>query len=419
MERWNPWWRGEQDPTYQAWLQLPIKWLPKEMQQVSLKPYSLNFISGPRQVGKTTMLKLLIARLLEKTDPRAILYLSCDELSHYTELGEVLDSYIRARRSWGIGGSYIFLDEITFVEDWWRALKARIDDGSLSSDVVFVTGSASLDLLRQKEQFPGRRGYGVDVVMRPLGFRSYVMVRTGLELAEADRISDIGQPMEANRVFRETLAAHFSDYLETGGFPLAIREWAEQGRVSEATKRALRDGLRSDWLRAGKSERYMKEVIAYILQARGTPVSWLGISKATSLGSPHTARGYVETLEDLMVAQTLNHVGPDGRALHRKNKKIHFTDPLIYRVFSEFTNTELDEAAVVEGVVAAHLARKYETYYWRNKTEVDIILFENKGLHGIEVKWGFRTSIKPRFLRNYLSLDRETIPTFLASLSFT
>jgi predicted AAA+ superfamily ATPase len=37
-------------------------------------------------------------------------------------------------------------------------------------------------------------------------------------------------------------------------------------------------------------------------------------------------------------------------------------------------------------LVATHLARKYETFYWKNKNEVDIVVKLNKKQIGIEVK---------------------------------
>lgn len=430
MERWNPWWRKELDVTYETWAKQKIKWIPKEIEELSLQPFSLNFLSGPRQVGKTTMLKLLVNRILggEKTggavDPRSVFYLSCDELTDYRELGEVLDSYLRVRDSAGIKSAYIFLDEITFVDDWWRAVKSRIDDGALSHDVTTVTGSVSLDLLRQKEHFPGRRGKGRDVVLRPLGFHSYVdSLASGMEArGTINALRDTDDVIAANRVHEETLGSLFASYASTGGFPLAIREKEESGSLSgESSKKALIDGLRGDWLRAGRSERFMKEVIAYILSSRGTPISWLGISKETSIGSPNTARTYVETLEDLLLVTVLELVLPDGRVMHRKNRKIHFADPFVYSALARYARVESDEAAKVEGIVASHLARRYSTYYWRNGSEVDIVALEEarKEQYGFEVKWGFKKGVKPRHLKRYTSLNRESIPIFLASLPFT
>lgn len=238
------------------------------MELLALEPFSLNLVYGPRQVGKTKMLKLVINELLNRVQPRAILYLSCDEFSGYRELGEVLDTYLRARFEWGITRSYIFLDEVTFVEDWWRAVKARIDDGSLTTSVVTVTGSASLELLRQKELFPGRRGKGRDVKMMPLSFHSYAAKIHGLSMARMTKLADASKAVDANKLFSEKIGQLFDDYLETGGFPLAIREKAQFGRVGEDSRRALLDGFRSDLLRVGKSESAMKEVISYLLGQR-------------------------------------------------------------------------------------------------------------------------------------------------------
>lgn len=140
------------------------------MNEISVEPFSLNFIFGPRQVGKTTAIKILIHKYLEFQDPRAIFYYSCDELTDYRELSEVLDNYISSRKAWGIKNSMIFLDEITFVNEWWRAIKSKIDSGELSGDVLTITGSVSMELMNQKEFFPGRRGKRKDYLLMPLTF---------------------------------------------------------------------------------------------------------------------------------------------------------------------------------------------------------------------------------------------------------
>ena len=432
MERYNPWWRGEEDYTYQRWEESPVRWTPKETWSLSLKPFSLNFLYGPRQVGKTTLVKLLIHHLLKegrmKGSPYSVFYFSCDELTDHKELGEVLDSYMSARDArHSAATSFLFLDEVTFVRDWWRAIKSRIDSGLLMHDVVTVTASASLKLLRQAENFPGRRGGGSDVILRPLGFRSYCKALSGPETVAIHDLSRSADVMRANEIHSESLGSLFGKYLETGGFPLPIMKMAESSRADtyDATSdpgKALLDGLRGDWLRAGKSEKFMKEVIGYVISARGTPLSWLSVSKATSIGSPHTSRTYVETLEDLLLATELELIRPDGRVEHRKNRKIHLTDPFVYKTLADYCGVPGDEAALVEATVASHLERRGEpVYFWRNGSEVDIVALEGGGSRrqcGLEVKWGFKKGARPRHIKDYVSLDRKTVPIFLASLPF-
>jgi len=76
-----------------------------------------------------------------------------------------LDKYLHSRDLWGIETSYIFLDGVTFAEEWRRAVKARMDDGSLTNPLVTVTESARLELFKHREMFPGWKGYKMDVVL--------------------------------------------------------------------------------------------------------------------------------------------------------------------------------------------------------------------------------------------------------------
>lgn len=423
MERYNPWWSGQPDQRLVDLSDLSVKWVPEEISRFSLDPFSMNFLSGPRQVGKTTLLKLLIKNLLVSKDPKSIFYYSCDELSDYKELGEVLDSYISSRNSWRLKTSFFFLDEVTFVDEWWRAIKSRIDNGIFKNDVLTLTGSASLDLMRQREHFPGRRGQGKDIVMRPLSFRAYVRAQSKAEPHELHGIENasvVENIIASNKVYGETLDSLFQSYLETGGFPLAIKEKAETGRVQEYSEKALLDGLRGDFLRVGRSEKSMKEVIGCILSAAGNPLSWLGIAKSTSsISSPNTARVYVDTLNDLLLTFELELLTPDRKVLHRKNRKVLFTDPFIYNVLSRYTGVQTSQPTIVEGLVASQLSRKYETYYWRNHTEVDVIAYDQltKKQYGFEVKWGYKSASMPRHLSSFIVLNKENTARFLAALS--
>jgi len=415
-ERYNPWWFGEPDPTYIAWVDSEVRWRPREADLLSLEPFSLNFLVGPRQVGKTTLVKLVIHELLAKLDPNAVFYYSCDELVDYIELGEVLDSYLDSANARGVPVPYIFLDEVTLVEDWWRAVKSRIDDGSLKRAVVTVTGSASIEVAKGREAFPGRSGGGVDITLMPLSFASYVEALARLPLMKGKGVVGALEASRANRVYGERLSKLFRGFVASGGFPAALKDYAKYGKVSEDTRRSLLDWLRVDWSRAGRSDGYMKEVLGFILWSRCSPVSWLGVAKNTSIGSPNTAQAYIETLENLLVAKVLEHVDASGMVQHRKNRKIHFTDPLLYHVFSGYSSTPVDEPCLVEATVAVHLGRSAPVYYWRNSGEVDVVVVDNGVQTGVEVKWGYHPSSKPRHLTHYVTLNRELIPVFLASL---
>ncbi len=143
-------------------------------------------------------------------------------------MGEVIDDYLSFRNAYNISSSFIILDEITFVEDWYRALKLRIDQGIFKNDVILVSGSASLEILKQKEYFPGRRGKGKDIVFYPLSFPNYVRSLKNIDVMRKD-IFGVEDSMKVNRVHQNVLGELFSKYLVTGGFPLPMEEFFKKG----------------------------------------------------------------------------------------------------------------------------------------------------------------------------------------------
>lgn len=412
MEMYNPWWVGEEDEDYSKWKNSTIKWMPSVVNKIVLSPFALNFIYGPRQVGKTTAVKILIHELLKKHDARSIFYYSCDELSDYNELGEILDNYEAMRKVWKIKKSFIFLDEITFVKEWWRTIKARIDRGIFKGDVIVITGSASIELMKQKEFFPGRRGKGENYLMLPLSFSEYAELIEGLRVS-AGEIEKIDKNFLKNSIYKEKLKTAFEKYLETGGFPLSIIDFHLYGRVSLSTLKTYLDWLRGDWLKAGKSEKYMKEVISYIIRARGTPISWNGIASETGINSPNTVRSYIEVLEATFSAKILYFLSQ--KIDYKKNKKIHFTDPLFYHVFSNYCREQIDKHWMIEGVAAFLISRKCPAYYWRNSTEVDVICNEKEKI-GFEITLGIKKWKRPKGMKKAYLLDRDNIHLYLASI---
>jgi len=416
MESQNPWWYRESDRTFEEWEKKGVKWIPPVIEQFSFEPFSLNFLAGPRQVGKTTALKIWINKfLVPKFDPRAVFYFSCEELTSFRELGEVLDNYVSFRNNSGIKSSFIVLDEITFVEEWHRALKLRIDQGVFRNDVIVVSGSASLEILKQKEYFPGRRGKGRDIVFYPLSFSQYLKALRNLETARSN-LTEIEYSMKTNKVHQNLLNEFFNKYLLTGGFPLPIEEMYTTGRISFETRKTYIDWLKNDFVKLGRNEAYMKEILAYIVGARLAPISWLSISRETSISSPHTTQAYVEDLEKLFIVKILNFLNVDSKIIYRKNKKIYIIDPFLYDTICELVNMKPIEDDKLESVVATHLARKYPVFYWRNRTEIDVVTIVNNKQFGIEVKTAPKRWIKPKHLKDLLVLARPEIPVFLASI---
>jgi predicted AAA+ superfamily ATPase len=75
------------------------------------------------------------------------------------ELREILLAYDKIKKENGVKSSFIFLDEVSSLKEWWRVLKSLIDMGFFQEDAIVATGSSSLNILKERESFPGRRVY--------------------------------------------------------------------------------------------------------------------------------------------------------------------------------------------------------------------------------------------------------------------
>ncbi len=401
----NPWWEGEESPVVREWERRELRWRPAWIDSLGLDPPSLNVVIGPRLVGKTTGLHLLIREQLSSRDPLSILYLNLDLAPGLEAFRALLDAYLRMRRARGVGGGLIVLDEVTGVPGWWRLVKGYADAGVFGRDAVIVTGSSSLRLRGEVELFPGRMGGGREVTVLPLSFREYLGVRgvrvgagLGPGSAADPRVVESGMDAllpEAGRI-REL----FSEYLRTGGFPLPMNG---DPRSEEHLIRSLEGEI----LRAGRSLDLARGVVSRILTAAPSPVSFNSIASDLSV-SHRTVREYVELLEGLMVlGQALFF---DGTPRFRRERKIFVRDPFLARALSIWTASDFLESALYEWVVQEHLMRRFgSVYYRRDSGEVDAIA---GGLR-VEVKAG-----KPRrrYPRGVVVLGGEDVPLFLALL---
>ncbi len=206
MRNLNPWWIDRSDIHVRLWEQQQYKWISEWLNKISLEPFSLNFILGPRQVGKTTGVKLLIAKLLKRKPPEAIIYINCGIFLDFTSLRKVIEKYLEFKI--GKNRNIIrFLDEVTSLNEWWKVIKVLIDSDEVLNDAITVTGSSSLKIKGDIELFLGRTGKGEVIEVLLLSFKQYIEVH-GVRKYK----------LRYDKVLRL-----FEKYLETKGFPSSVK----------------------------------------------------------------------------------------------------------------------------------------------------------------------------------------------------
>lgn len=86
-------------------------------------------LMGPRRVGKTVLLHHLIQHLLdgERYDPRDIGYVSLDQPLYTRKSIEEVAQELREASAGAHMPRMLFIDEIQYLADWERHLKAFVD----------------------------------------------------------------------------------------------------------------------------------------------------------------------------------------------------------------------------------------------------------------------------------------------------
>ncbi len=139
LEPYNPWWADRdwdrKDPLIRAFEESILEREPRlyyHLRRYIIKPnaYGIITVRGPRRVGKTTLIKLLIRYLIKEkgVNPKSIFYISLDyEGLRDIRLSELLMTIARTSPH----EKYVFLDEASMYPGWAQALNNLLYDADL------------------------------------------------------------------------------------------------------------------------------------------------------------------------------------------------------------------------------------------------------------------------------------------------
>ena len=345
-------------------------------------------VRGARQYGKSTWLEQQVLRTFAEHGPATAFYLNGDFLANADALEQAIrDLLVLYRKDAPV--CRLFIDEITAVKDWQRALKRLADGGDLRRVLVVTTGSKASDLRHGLERLPGRKG--------ALDRTNYLF--TPVSYGEFERVcgGDLGE---------DTLDA----YLMTGGSPIACAHIA-RGRLPEYAIELVKDWVYGACAVSGRTRGALLSVMECLLRFGGTPVGQAKLAREAGLANNTVAAGYVELLSDLMCVAS-SYVWDPGRNIkvRRKPCKYHFSNTLAALVWHpSMLRTVADYRALPPGTraawhewaVAQELWRRAairgdelpeEQIHWRSKEhEIDFVVSTDRLL---EVKLGQTTPLE-------------------------
>ena len=335
-------------------------------------------LTGPRQVGKTTLLRMLMAESDKKT-----LFWNCDEPDIRQKLSNPTSTQLQAETA---QYELIFIDEAQRVPNIGVTLKLLIDNFPMKQ--VIVTGSSALQLSNS--------------INEPLTGRKY---EYNMFPFSSEELIDNHGSIEENRLLERRMV--YGAYPEVVNLP---------GEERETLLNLINSYLYKD-IFAFQDVR-KPEIIEQLLQAlalqMGSEVSFNELSKLLGLNS-QTVQRYIDLLEKSYIVFHLRSFSRNLRNELKKSRKIYFYDNGVRNaILGDFKPLQLrqDAGALWENYLVSERLKHNsyslfygKSYFWRTQQQQEIDYIEDIDgvFHTYEFKWSTTKQLKltETFARNY------------------
>ena len=352
-------------------------------------------LMGPHRVGKTVLLHHAIERLLQNRQYQArdIAYLSLDQ-PLYTRLSlEEAAEEIHDASGNPHGLRVLVLDEIQYLADWERHLKAFVD---AHPEVQCVVSGSAAPALRRKSIESGA-GRLTEFLLPPLTFYEYLTLQNieGLVEHEQEAGYTLLDLAELNR--------RFVDYVNFGGYPEAVASPAirsDFGRCvgADTVDRVLLRDIPS--LYGIRDLQELNSLFTSLAYNTAGETSLEELSQHSGLTKP-TLRRYLEYLEAAFLIKVVHRIDDNARRFKRATRfKVYVTTPALRcALFGQVEADDESMGAVAETAVFAQWLHSNLALHYARWTsgEVDIVCLDRRRHPAwcVEVKWADRQVESP------------------------
>lgn len=335
-------------------------------------------VLGPRQAGKTTLLRMLVANRPEPSK-----WLNCDE----PDIRKLLQDPTSSLLSSLIGdATLVVIDEAQRVKNIGLTLKLITDQ--LPSVQLIATGSSSLELANEiNEPLTGRK---IEFLLLP--FSTEELVRHH-GLLEEQRL--------------------LSQRLVYGLYPDIVNQPGKEQRTLQNLSGSYlyKDIFRFQDVRKPEILETLLEALALQICSE---VSYNELAQTVGVDAA-TVRRYIDLLEKAFVIFRLRSFSRNLRNELKKSRKIYFYDNGIRNaIINNFQPLALrsDQGALWENFIISE-RQKYlhfhevftNRYFWRTKQqqEIDYLEDRNGQLYAYEFKWKTKRAPGSHFSKTFLN----------------
>lgn len=335
----------------------------------------IQVISGPRQVGKSTMVK----QVLNDTDiPHH--FVTADGISPQNRqwINDVWET-VRARKNFGKLDEYLLvIDEVHKIDNWSEAIKSEWDYDTF---------------------------HDINIKVVLLG-SSRLLLKDGLTESLAGRFEIIRMSHWSYSEMHEAFGMNVSQYVYFGGYPGSASYINDEKRWRNYIKDSIISPAITQDILATKTvykPSLMQQLFSLGCTYSGEEMSLNKIlGQLQDAGNVTTLANYLNTLDETRLLKGLQKYAHDNARKYNSVPKL-----MVYNtaLMSALSNTKFKDVFTtpkqwgrwVESAVGSYLLNSaesigFQVYYWRERNEeVDFIIDYYGKLTAIEVKSGQRT----------------------------
>lgn len=341
----------------------------------------MTVLIGPRQVGKTYLMKLLQNHLEAKGEKTVFLSLDIEDHKQFFVSQTALMNYVRLQA--GEERTFVFIDEIQRKEDAGLFLKG-IYDMHLPYKFI-ISGSGSLDLKAKiKESIAGRKQL---FIIEPISFEEFVNFKTDSKYE--DRLQNFFA-IEAARA-----QSLLEEYMVFGGYPRVVLAKTIEKKKSEMDEiyRSYIERDITDLLRVEKPDAFTN-LLKVLASQIGSLVNVTELSSTIGISSK-TIHNYLRYLEETFILKKVTPYYRNVRSEITKAPLYYFYDTgmrnYLLGLFGLISLPSVLSGHLFENVIF-NILRQHthftstRIHFWRTRDNAEVDFVVNAGLDIIPVE---------------------------------
>lgn len=371
-----------------------------------LKKRFILALTGVRRVGKSTLMKQIISRLIIKKLGLRVIYVSFEKIQLKLEpllLQRIIMYYLEevlGEKIYEIKDKvYFFFDEIQNVPDWQEIIKAVYDQ----NDNFKFTVSGSASLFVKKAAGESLAGRIIEIRVNPLSFGEY------LALAHPDF-----KLRPKNKVWVTTnigaLNNYFEKYLRAGQFPEIITQKMSYQQAGEYLETIEEKITQQDLPKIFpiKHPEILSLIFSQIKERPGQRIEYGEFAQNAGLDQRTMAK-YFDFLETGFLIFLCRNFGKKPLKSLRVARKA-------YLVSANFGG-QMGLPLLAENYIFNFFCNRGLSVYFQKEKEIDFVVRDKKRLILAEVK--YQNEIKREDIRNLKDfLSRRSAEAYLFTKNF-